>query len=642
MKRLLLLGWLLAALLPMSAQSEADGYMLNVNMKNGEKKQFSLDSDKGLSWGIETVNDPQTSTDEHWGQLKVYNGEQIKTDDIDYVTFDWIGIETAKPANYLVKITDLSKPDELGAVDRSATYKYYKIEDIDKITFEARSQGEDSLVLGLNVSTKDGNISTYYSYYYDNYYVGSLSFWDGNEDDLKKHQYDSFNRKIVYNSGYTTDFPGVKNVYRYIITIDSYPHGVYGIVLPRTQGDNWFTSTLTKVCLGSSSGLSVENCDMIGDFYGDECWIGDYYNKLRPRWYPLEHGIRMELEYGKTYYYRYFIKIPIEGHGDAVFYGPEYSFHIPKVMDDAGYYPEPMLTDVAISAAFPEPLKAPSKERIDSWWKEWRATEGGQKTDLSADVTTAEFDDGTGYRVNRLPDEFYAWLASREIVLNLLEGELGKVASGEIITAATLVSDVPPVWDLPGNSYVQFESQAVVDANVYWYPELIPGVPYKFQITFAPETQLENNEENALAFLPTRVQIVIPDGKGNKLLTNEEGARYFVIPATEVTTISADSVSTLYYVPDVKNESQSPMYVRSYVRSADIRANKFNRIFRIADIRFTPLTSPNTTDIIEFSTVRNKRETKPAAWYSLDGRRLQGEPSKPGLYILNGKKLMKK
>ena len=632
MKRLLLLGWLLAALLPMSAQSEADGYMLNVNMKNGEKKQFSLDSDKGLSWGIETVNDPQTSTDEHWGQLKVYNGEQIKTDDIDYVTFDWIGTETAKPANYLMKITDLSKPDELGAVDRSATYKYYKIEDIEKITFEARSQGEDSLVLGLNVSTKDGNISTYYSYYYDNYYVGSLCFWDGNEDDLKKHQYDSFNRKIVYNSGYTTDFSGVKNVYRYIITIDSYPHGVYGIVLPRTQGDNWFTSTLTKVCLGSSSGLSVENCDMIGDFYGDECWIGDYYNKLRPRWYSLEHGIRMELEYGKTYYYRYFIKIPIEGHGDAVFYGPEYSFHIPKVMDDAGYYPEPMLTDVAISAAFPEPLKAPSKERIDSWWKEWRATEGGQKTDLSADVTTAEFDDGTGYRVNRLPDEFYVWLASREIVLNLLEGEASST------TTPTLVSDVPSVWDLPRNSYVQFECQNnSVNAQVNWYPELIPGVPYKFQITFAPETQLENNDENVLAFLPTRVRIYLPDGKGsNNRLTNED----FEIPATEVATFSADSVATQYFVPAHKDR----MYVsvRSVVKNSEVRNKRFNRIIRIADIRFTPMTDPNTIGIVELSKVRNKRETKPAAWYSLDGRRLQGEPSKPGLYILNGKKLMKK
>ena len=48
----------------------------------------------------------------------------------------------------------------------------------------------------------------------------------------------------------------------------------------------------------------------------------------------------------------------------------------------------------------------------------------------------------------------------------------------------------------------------------------------------------------------------------------------------------------------------------------------------------------NTTGII--STTNYTNSTNSDAWYSLDGRRLQGQPSVKGLYIVNGKKVIVK
>jgi hypothetical protein len=35
-------------------------------------------------------------------------------------------------------------------------------------------------------------------------------------------------------------------------------------------------------------------------------------------------------------------------------------------------------------------------------------------------------------------------------------------------------------------------------------------------------------------------------------------------------------------------------------------------------------------------------EFAPAQWYTVDGRKLQGKPTKKGMYILNGKKVVVK
>ena len=46
----------------------------------------------------------------------------------------------------------------------------------------------------------------------------------------------------------------------------------------------------------------------------------------------------------------------------------------------------------------------------------------------------------------------------------------------------------------------------------------------------------------------------------------------------------------------------------------------------------------NTTGILEVKGVKEVREVKDDSWYSLDGRRLDGRPSRAGVYIYKGVK----
>lgn len=49
------------------------------------------------------------------------------------------------------------------------------------------------------------------------------------------------------------------------------------------------------------------------------------------------------------------------------------------------------------------------------------------------------------------------------------------------------------------------------------------------------------------------------------------------------------------------------------------------------------LVKKETTGIESMSEVRNQRSD---AWYTLNGHQIQGQPTKTGLYIVNGKKII--
>ena len=136
------------------------------------------------------------------------------------------------------------------------------------------------------------------------------------------------------------------------------------------------------------------------------------------------------------------------------------------------------------------------------------------------------------------------------------------------------VSDVDAQWGIPNNNYVCFEPTSTT-INVYalFHSDKVePGMRYKVQVVFAPETR------EGKGLLPCKVNIDVQDGSNNsiKSLTAD-----FPASATEVTTFEADTVEM----------SQKDFYLKieTSTSNSEIRGKKFNRVFRIAEIRLIPL-----------------------------------------------------
>ncbi len=136
------------------------------------------------------------------------------------------------------------------------------------------------------------------------------------------------------------------------------------------------------------------------------------------------------------------------------------------------------------------------------------------------------------------------------------------------------VSDVDAKWGIPNNSYVSFDPTTTT-TNIYGTfhsNEVEPGMKYKLQVVFAPETR-EGKEQ-----IRGKVNISIEnksDGSEKVLATG------FSISATEVTTYEADTVEVTQESFDLK--------ITTYVTNLEVRNNRFNRVFRISEIRLIPL-----------------------------------------------------
>ena len=136
------------------------------------------------------------------------------------------------------------------------------------------------------------------------------------------------------------------------------------------------------------------------------------------------------------------------------------------------------------------------------------------------------------------------------------------------------VSDVDAKWGIPNNSYVSFDPTTTT-TNIYgtFHSDKVePGMKYKLQVVFAPETR-EGKEQ-----IPGKVNISIEnksDGSEKVLATG------FSISATEVTTYEADTVEVTQESFDLK--------ITTYVTNLEVRNNRFNRVFRISEIRLIPL-----------------------------------------------------
>ena len=379
------------------------------------------------------------------------------------------------------------------------------------------------------------------------------------------------------------------------------------------------------VCFGTKAGLTVDNCEQkmyatdarvkVGSSTGNlsqvtndqthYMWIGPWIEKDMTMYLDhvtlvttdsLENHIKTPLEKGQTYYYRMFAEGQVIEGGQqktVVFYDDERSFRVPHVMDDFDYYSYPCATEEAlnafVAAHLPDSITAPTWQQLEPLWNKWRATDEGKNIDLSADITTEEFDDGTGYRLNRIPDEFYTWIANREVVIDPFDvAEISKVYNSAVgdssLTAMPdYVTNIDTKWDVPGGKYVRFTPVFATMNHSFTYKsnEVIPGVRYKLCLNFAPETEIENTDSTASMFLPTKIRVYfIEGGQKNKIDLPTDVKNSTEVSATEVTSIEVDFSTTAMGL-NLRYETD--------VSSNNIRKGTYNRILRIAEAKLIPI-----------------------------------------------------
>ena len=380
------------------------------------------------------------------------------------------------------------------------------------------------------------------------------------------------------------------------------------------------------ICFGTEAGLTVDNCKKkvyatdaqvsvrgninsmgnISQAINDHThymWIGPWKEKYLAMYLDnitlvttdtLENYITTHLEKGQTYYYRFFSEGQVIEDGQqktVVFYDDERSFRVPRVMDDFEYYPYPQGSKAAMAgfaAAHFEGVTAPTWKQIEPLWNKWRTTDEGKNIDLSADITTEQFDDGTGYRLNRIPDEFYTWMANREIVIDPFDvAEISKIYDAILKDSFEtwtpyFVTDVDDKWEVPGGKYVRFDQNTPTLNHFVTYRsnEVVAGMRYKLQLNFAPET---DSLATVFERLPTKIRVYTVNREElNQIsLPTDDSKNTTTIPSTEVTTIEVENFST-------ENMGLN-LRIQTHVSNIEQRKALFERTLRIAEIRLIPM-----------------------------------------------------
>ena len=358
------------------------------------------------------------------------------------------------------------------------------------------------------------------------------------------------------------------------------------------------------VCLGTKPGLTIDDCDHKTYATDLDGYPGCHYMVIGEKWkkymemtinvahkessffiYDENHNrLIIPLELGKTYYYRTFAECLVERNGQqetTVMYGTEQSFKVPRLMNDFGYANPARFSNEAVEAFakhFPEGVTTPTWEQMKSLWNLWLSTEEAKQIDLS--ISSESFDDGMGYCITHIPDEFYTWMINREIVIDPMDG-IFKVSTyenyetmlAEPSVKPLWVSNVDASWGVPNNRYVRFEPQRTTmnHSVTYRSDEVVAGVPYDVFIVFAPET-VESSQ------IPTKINVnanAVGSQSSNQLASKLE------VPANETTTIQ---LAKNYQITSMGMD----LIIMTNVSSREFTLNKFNRIMRIADIRLIP------------------------------------------------------
>lgn len=235
---------------------------------------------------------------------------------------------------------------------------------------------------------------------------------------------------------------------------------------------------------------------------------------------------------------------------------------------------------------------------LGTLFSEYMATEAGASVTRRSET----YDDGTIYFVDEVPDDFYTYVETyyqeentpHEVVCQHLidymkiyfeEGSNKEVTKN---CSQTQIEDVDASWNVPGNNYL-YITPSTASTNPYVgfeLPKFVPG-KYKILITMAPETTVENNEENAAHFRLSKFRINMYEpnemdeypSKGENL-SDAEGNQNFEAPADQTSTIELEYEFT---------SSHAILQLQSYVTSKE-SASTHTRYLRIAEIRLIPVT----------------------------------------------------
>jgi hypothetical protein len=342
-----------------------------------------------------------------------------------------------------------------------------------------------------------------------------------------------------------------------------------------------------------------------GSFGGMSFEIGNFSN----------NNFRLPLLHGQTYYYRLVASIPAmrpDGQCDTVtVYGPELSFRIPDLAGESGEMPSELVR---------AELSLPSKEAwhqfledhfggserashrgLSELWLEWLQTDDGRAAASALPATVHDYDDARVTFYETVPADFASWIRRHEMAWSRPEDfrvpTVAVAAAAGIvnspITTVEQVDDSNSTWRNPVGSYLRFSpttpegySQQVIAAGTFVPVEqVVPGVSYRLAITFAPETDTEHYPD-----LPTPICIehwsqdhgYVPTlSAADKTQLYASSKDEGLIPATEPTTLTFD------LAPDAL--LGRILYVRSNVTRSGIRHGDHSGIFRLAEMRLTPL-----------------------------------------------------
>ncbi|MBR4533380.1 MAG: hypothetical protein IKO85_02380 [Bacteroidaceae bacterium] len=397
------------------------------------------------------------------------------------------------------------------------------------------------------------------------------------------------------------------------------------------------TTRPLEFCLGRQSGVSLEQCDTVLTFQLPDNSLSNLWNNVlafgdfnkaptlhgtETPWHgPALHQWLSDLKYhclplahGQTYYYRTFARIPIlqsDGRRDTIVaYGPELSFRIPDLAEEGGAVPpevvqkELNLPSVEawrqfLDSNFPDHAGLTSHQGVCELWAEWLQTDEGRTSAAALPTTLHEYDDARVTFCSSVPTEFAAWMRQHEIVWSKPEDFLVQTVGvrphddykSAPATIIEQVDDTDSDWGNPVDSYLRFlpttpdgYSQQVVAAKAFVpLHKVVPGVSYRLNITFAPETDTLNYQA-----LPTPMSIAHwsqdygyvfeQDVPEKTQLYSNKGSD--AISATEPTTLTFDLAPNALL--------GRILHVGSNVTPVSIRLRNQSGVFRIAEVRLTP------------------------------------------------------